>query len=81
MTKTRARRTGPVKPGIIYSKKVSREAMEMTLKRSQKALTARKGIVYTAKILRKMSKRPAIVYAPFKSEKAGEKKKTDVDKN
>ena len=81
MTKTRARRTGPVKPDIIYSKKVSREAMEMTLRRSQKSLTARKGIVYTAKILRKMSKRPTIVYAPFKSEKAGEKKKNDVEKN
>ena len=87
MTKTRSRITGPVKPDIIYSKKVSREAMEMTLKRSQKAVsarktvTARKGIVYTAKILRKMSKRPTIVYAPFKSEKAGEKKKTDVEKN
>jgi hypothetical protein len=83
MTKTRARITGPVKPDIIYSKKVSREAMEMTMtfKRSQKAVTARKGIVYTAKILRKMSKRPTIVYAPFKSEKAGEKKKTDVEKN
>ena len=79
MTKTRARITGPVKPDIIYSKKVSREAMEMTLKRSQKAVTARKGIVYTAKILRKMSKRPTIVYAPFKSEKAGEKKNTDVE--
>jgi len=83
MSKTRARITGPVKPDIIYSKKVSREAMEMTMtfKRSQKAVTARKGIVYTAKILRKMSKRPTIVYAPFKSEKAGEKKKTDVEKN
>ena len=83
MTKTRARITGTVKPDIIYSKKVSREAMEMTMtfKRSQKAVTARKGIVYTAKILRKMSKRPTIVYAPFKSEKSGEKKKTDVEKN
>jgi len=81
MTKTRARITGPVKPDIIYSKKVSREAMEMTLKRSQKAVSAGKGIVYSAKTLRKMSKRPTIVYAPFKSEKAGEKKKTDVEKN
>jgi len=87
MTKTRVRITGPVKPDIIYSKKVSREAMEMTLKRSQKAVSAGKtvsagkGIVYSAKTLRKMSKRPTIVYAPFKSEKAGEKKKTDVEKN
>jgi hypothetical protein len=87
MTKTRARITGPVKPDIIYSKKVSREAMEMTLKRSQKAVSAGKtvsagkGIVYSVKTLRKMSKRPTIVYAPFKSEKAGEKKKTDVEKN
>jgi hypothetical protein len=81
MTKTRARITGPVKPDIIYSKKVSREAMEMTWKRSQKAVSAGKGIVYSAKTLIKMSKRPAIVYAPFKIEKAGEKKKTDVEKN
>ena len=87
MTKTRARITGPVKPDIIYSKKVSREAMEMTLKRSQKAVSAGKtvsagkGIVYSAITLIKMSKRPTIVYAPFKSEKAGEKKKTDVEKN
>ena len=87
MTKTRVRITGPVKPDIIYSKKVSREAMEMTLKRSQKAVSAGKtvsagkGIVYSAKTLIKMSKRPTIVYAPFKSEKAGEKKKTDVEKN
>ena len=87
MTKTRARITGPVKPDIIYSKKVSREAMEMTLKRSQKAVSAGKtvsagkGIVYSAITLIKMSKRPSIVYAPFKSEKAGEKKKTDVEKN
>ncbi|RTZ88582.1 MAG: hypothetical protein DSY93_08060, partial [SAR324 cluster bacterium] len=87
MTKTRARINGPVRPDIIYSKKVSREAMEMTLKRSQKAVSAGKtvsagkGIVYSAKTLRKMSKRPTIVYAPFKSEKAGEKKKTDVEKN
>jgi len=28
-----------------------------------------------------MSKRPTIVYAPFKSEKASEKKITDVEKN
>ena len=87
MTKTRTRITGPVKPDIIYSKKVSREAMEMTLKRSQKAVSAGKtvsagkGIVYSAITLIKMSKRPTIVYAPFKSEKAGEKKKTDVEKN
>jgi hypothetical protein len=87
MTKTRARITGPVKPDIIYSKKVSREAMEMTLKRSQKAVSAGKivsagkGIVYSAKTLIKMSKRPTIVYAPFKSKKSGEKKKTDVGKN
>ena len=87
MTKTRARITGPVKPDIIYSKKVSREAMEMTLKRSQKAVSAGKtvsagkGIVYSAITLIKMSKRPTIVYAPFKSEKAGEKKKTGVEKN
>ena len=87
MTKTRARITGPVKPDIIYSKKVSREAMEMTLKRSQKAVSAGKtvsagkGIVYSAITLIKMSKRPTIVYAPFKREKAGEKKKTDVEKN
>ena len=87
MSKTRARITGPVKPDIIYSKKVSREAMEMTLKRSQKAVSAGKtvsagkGIVYSAITLIKMSKRPSIVYAPFKSEKAGEKKKTDVEKN
>jgi len=87
MTKTRARITGPVKPDIIYSKKVSREAMEMTLKRSQKAVSAGKivsagkGIVYSAKTLIKMSKRPTIVYAPFKSKKSGEKKKTDVEKN
>jgi len=81
MTKTRARITGPVKPDILYSKKVSREAMEMTLKRSQKAVSAGKGIVYSAITLIKMSKRPTIVYAPFKSEKAGEKKKTDVEKN
>ena len=87
MTKTRARITGPVKPDIIYSKKVSREAMEMTLKRSQKAVStgktvsAGKGIVYSAITLIKMSKRPTIVYAPFKREKAGEKKKTDVENN
>ncbi|MBL4737685.1 MAG: hypothetical protein JKZ01_06635 [SAR324 cluster bacterium] len=87
MTKTRVRITGPVKPDIIYSKKVSREAMEMTLKRSQKAVSAGKtvsagkGIVYSAKTLIKMSKRPTIVFAPFKSEKDGEKKKTDVEKN
>jgi len=87
MTKTRARITGPVKPDIIYSKKVSREAMEMTLKRSQKAVSAGKivsagkGIVYSAKTLIKMSKRPTIVYAPFKSKKSGEKKKTDDEKN
>ena len=87
MTKTRARITGPVKPDIIYSKKVSREAMEMTLKRSQKAVSAGKtvsagkGIVYSAITLIKMSKRPTIVYAPFKREKAGEKKKPDVEKN
>ena len=87
MAKTRARITGPVKSDIIYSKKVSREAMEMTLKRSQKAvpagktLSAGKGIVYSAITLIKMSKRPTIVYAPFKREKAGEKKKTDVENN
>lgn len=87
MSKTRARITGPVKPDIIYSKKVSREAMKMTLKRSQKAVSAGKivsagkGIVYSAKTLIKMSKRPTIVYAPFKSKKSGEKEKTDVEKN
>jgi len=87
MSKTRARITGPVKPDIIYSKKVSREAMKMTLKRSQKAVSAGKtvsagkDIVYSAITLIKMSKRPTIIYAPFKSEKAGEKKKTDAEKN
>ena len=87
ITKTRARKTGLVKPDDLYSRSVSNEARGMTYKwsrtrassmRTRKSVSAG-GTVFTAKILKSMSKRPVINYAPFNDEIAGAKKNTDAE--
>ena len=89
ITKTRARKTGLVKPDDLYSRSVSNEAMGMTYKwsrtrassmRTRKQVSAG-GNVFTAKILKSMSKRPVTNYAPFNDEIAGAKKNTDDEKS
>ena len=81
ITKTRARKTGLVKPDDLYSRSVSNEARGMTYKwsrtrassmRTRKQVSAG-GNVFTAKILKSMSKRPVTNYAPFNDEIAGAK--------
>ena len=82
ITKTRARKTGLVKPDDLYSRSVSNEARGMTYKWSRtraSSMRTRKhasagGNVFTAKILKSMSKRPVTNYAPFNDEIAGAKK-------
>ena len=87
ITKTRARKTGLVKPDDLYSRNVSNEARGMTYKwsrtrassmRTRKQVSAG-GNVFTAKILKSMSKRPVTNYAPFNDEIAGAKKNTDAE--
>ena len=89
ITKTRARKTGLVKPDDLYSRSVSNEARGMTYKwsrtrassmRTRKQVSAG-GNVFTAKILKSMSKRPVTNYAPFNDEIAGAKKNTDAKKS
>ena len=89
ITKTRARKTGLVKPDDLYSRSVSNEARGMTYKwsrtrassmRTRKQVSAG-GNVFTAKILKSMSKRPVTNYAPFNDEIAGAKKNTDAEKS
>ena len=87
ITKTRARKTGLVKPDDLYSRSVSNEARGMTYKWSRtraSSMRTRKrasagGNVFTAKILKSMSKRPVTNYAPFNDEIAGAKKNTDAE--
>ena len=89
ITKTRARKTGLVKPDDLYSRSVSNEARGMTYKWSRtraSSMRTRKhvsagGNVFTAKILKSMSKRPVTNYAPFNDEIAGAKKNTDAEKS
>ena len=87
ITKTRARKTGLVKPDDLYSRSVSNEARGMTYKwsrtrassmRTRKQVSAG-GNVFTAKILKSMSKRPVTNYAPFNNEIAGAKKNSDAE--
>ena len=89
ITKTRARKTGLVKPDDLYSRSVSNEARGMTYKwsrtrassmRTRKQVSAG-GNVFTAKILKSMSKRPVTNYAPFNDEIAGAKKNTEAKKS
>ena len=89
ITKTRVRKTGLVKPDDLYSRSVSNEARGMTYKwsrtrassmRTRKQVSAG-GNVFTAKILKSMSKRPVTNYAPFNDEIAGAKKNTDAEKS
>ena len=89
ITKTRARKTGLVKPDDLYSRSVSNEARGMTYKWSRtraSSMRTRKrasagGTVFTAKILKSMSKRPVTNYAPFNDEIAGAKKNTGAKKS
>ena len=64
---TRARKTGPVKPESIYPESVSREAKGMTNERSKKFTVARKGLVYSAEMLKSMGRRPPIKNTSSKS--------------
>ena len=89
ITKTRARKTGLIKPDDLYSRSVSNEARGMTYKWSRtraSSMRTRKrastgDTVFTAKILKSMSKRPVTNYAPFNDEIAGAKKNTDSEKS
>ena len=89
ITKTRARKTGLVKPDDLYSRSVSNEARGMTYKWSQTRASSMRtrthasagGTVFTAKILKSMSKRPVTDYAPYNDEIAGAKKNTDAKKS
>ena len=69
---TRARETGPAKPEILYSEIVSREAKILSNERSKKYTVLRKGLVYSAEMLKNMGRRPPIKYAPFNSESSVE---------
>jgi len=69
---TRARVTGPVKPDSLYSESVSREAKFLSNERSKKFTVLRKGLVYSAEMLKSMGRRPPIKYAPFNSESSVE---------
>ena len=89
ITKTRTRKTGLAKPDDLYSRSVSNEARGMTYKWSRTRVSSMRtrrqvsagGNVFTAKILKSMSKRPVTNYAPFNDEIAGAKKNTDAKKS
>ena len=89
IAKTKARKTGLAKPDDLYSRSVSNEARGIAYKwsrtrassmRTRKQVSAG-GNVFTAKILKSMSKRPVTNYAPFNDEIAGAKKNTDAKKS
>ena len=89
IAKTRVRKTGLVKPDYLYSRSVSNEARGMTYKwsrtrassmRTRKQVSAG-GNVFTANILKSMSKRPDTNYVPFNDEIAGAKKSTGAEKS
>ena len=61
---TRARKTGPVKPESIYPESVSRDAKGMTNEHSKKFTVARKGLVYSAEMLKNMGMRPTTKFFP-----------------
>jgi len=75
LSKARAQATGPVKPASLYSESVSRDAMEITNKRSIKFYVVRKGLVYSAELLKSMGRRPPIKNTPFKVEPSNANKK------
>ena len=68
ISKTRALKTGPVKPESIYPESVSRYAKDMTNERSKKFTVLRKGLVYSAEMLKNMGRRPPIKNTPYNSE-------------
>ena len=78
---TRARETGPVKPDGYYPESVSREAKNMSNIRSKKYTVPRKGLVYSAEMLKSMGRRPPIKNIPFKSESSALEKKEETNSN
>ena len=78
---TRARETGPAKPDKLYSESVSREAKNMSNIRSKKYTVPRKGLVYSAEMLKSMGRRPPIKNIPFKSESSALEKKDESNSN
>ncbi len=78
---TRARKTGPVKPDILYPESVSREAKNMSNIRSIKYTVPRKGLVYSAEMLKSMGRRPPVKNIPFKSESSALEKKEESNSN
>ena len=69
---TRARKTGPVKSESLYPESVSREAKGMTNERSKKFTVARKGLVYSAEMLKNMGRRPPTKNSSSKSASSAE---------
>ena len=52
MTKTRARNSGPVKPGIIYSENVGRDAMKISKTRAIATGPVKPEILYSKQVSR-----------------------------
>ncbi|MEE2600659.1 MAG: hypothetical protein VYD83_09505, partial [SAR324 cluster bacterium] len=70
----RARDTGTVKPDILYSASVSREAKSIVNKRSEKFPVATKDLVFSAEMIKNMGRVPPRKNIPFKSERSSVEK-------
>ena len=68
ISKTRAVATGPVKPAILYSEQVSRDAKKISIKTAKEYTTDRRDMSVYSGILESMSKRPSIKNKPVNIE-------------
>ena len=60
ISKTRAILTGPMKPEILYSKQVSRDAKQISIKTAMEYTTDRRDMSVYSDKLESMSKRPSL---------------------
>ena len=73
ISKTRAVATGPVKPAILYSEQVSRDAKKISIKTAKEYTTDRRDMSVYSNILESMSKRPALNSKPVNIENTSKK--------
>ena len=73
ISKTRAIVTGPMKPEILYSKQVSRDAKKISIKTASDYTADRRDMSVYSDILESMSKRPSLKNKPVNIENTSKK--------
>ena len=68
ISKTRAVATSPVKPEILYSEQVSRDAKKISIKTAKEYTTDRRDMSVYSDKLESMSKRPSLKNKPVSIE-------------